>query len=58
MRTHADLLVDFNTEKDKIDLSQMARDGKVALNFVEHYTGAAGARLFDAMRGGTYSMID
>jgi len=52
------LLVDFNTEKDKIDLSQMARDGKVALNFVEHYTGAAGARLFDAMRGGTYSMID
>ncbi|WP_075294590.1 M10 family metallopeptidase C-terminal domain-containing protein [Pseudomonas fluorescens] len=41
-RTHADLLVDFNTGKDKIDLSQMARDGKVALNFVENYTGAAG----------------
>jgi len=39
------LLVDFNTEKDKIDLSQMARDGKVALNFVEHYTGAAGGAI-------------
>ncbi|WP_256660402.1 M10 family metallopeptidase C-terminal domain-containing protein, partial [Pseudomonas sp. GL93] len=41
-RANADLLLDFNTGQDKIDLSQMALDGKVALNFVENYTGAAG----------------
>ena len=41
-RANADLLLDFNTGQDKIDLSQMVLDGKVALNFVENYTGAAG----------------
>ena len=41
-RTQADLLLDFNTGQDKIDLSQMAIDGKVAFNFVEEYTGKAG----------------
>lgn len=41
-RDKADLLLDFNTGQDKIDLSQMALDGKVAFNFVDAYTGAAG----------------
>ncbi|MEX5510948.1 M10 family metallopeptidase C-terminal domain-containing protein [Pseudomonas paralactis] len=41
-RTNADLLVDFNTGQDKIDLSQMAIDGKVAFNFVDSYSGKAG----------------
>ncbi|WP_415840103.1 M10 family metallopeptidase C-terminal domain-containing protein [Pseudomonas synxantha] len=41
-RTQADLLLDFNTGQDKIDLSQMAIDGKVAFNFVEEYTGKTG----------------
>ena len=41
-RANADLLLDFKTGQDKIDLSQMALDGKVTLNFVDNYTGAAG----------------
>ena len=41
-RTQADLLLDFNTGQDKIDLSQMAIDGKVAFNFVDEYTGKPG----------------
>ena len=41
-RTNADLLVDFNTGQDKIDLSQMSIDGKVAFNFVDSYSGKAG----------------
>ncbi|WDG44224.1 M10 family metallopeptidase C-terminal domain-containing protein [Pseudomonas synxantha] len=41
-RTQADLLLDFNTGQDKIDLSQMSIDGKVAFNFVEEYTGKTG----------------
>ncbi|MFQ6347319.1 M10 family metallopeptidase C-terminal domain-containing protein [Pseudomonas sp. R11F] len=44
-RTQADLLLDFNTGQDKIDLSQMAIDGKVAFNFVNAYTGQAGDTL-------------
>ena len=41
-RANADVLLDFKTGQDKIDLSQMALDGKVTLNFVDNYTGAAG----------------
>ena len=41
-RTQADLLLDFNTGQDKIDLSQMAIDGKVEFNFVDEYTGKPG----------------
>ncbi|WP_259641777.1 M10 family metallopeptidase C-terminal domain-containing protein, partial [Pseudomonas salomonii] len=41
-RANADLLLDFNSGQDKIDLSQMAIDGKVTFNFVDAYSGQAG----------------
>jgi Ca2+-binding RTX toxin-like protein len=41
-RERADLLMDFTTGKDKIDLSQMSKSAGVDLNFVDKYTGKAG----------------
>ncbi len=41
-RNSADLLMDFTTGKDKIDLSQMSKDAGVTLNLVDKYTGKAG----------------
>ncbi|NWD21600.1 M10 family metallopeptidase C-terminal domain-containing protein, partial [Pseudomonas sp. IPO3778] len=41
-RERADLLMDFTTGKDKIDLSQMSKSAGVDLNFVDKYTSKAG----------------
>ncbi|TKK01813.1 alkaline protease [Pseudomonas fluorescens] len=59
-RANADLLLDFNTGQDKIDLSQMALDGKVSLNFVDNYTGKAGDTIikFNPLSGRYLLAID
>lgn len=59
-RANADLLLDFKTGQDKIDLSQMALDGKVTLNFVDNYTGAAGDTIikFNPLSGRYLLAID
>ena len=59
-RANADLLLDFKTGQDKIDLSQMALDGKVTLNFVDSYTGAAGDTIikFNPLSGRYLLAID
>ena len=59
-RANADVLLDFKTGQDKIDLSQMALDGKVTLNFVDNYTGAAGDTIikFNPLSGRYLLAID
>ncbi|NWA64997.1 M10 family metallopeptidase C-terminal domain-containing protein, partial [Pseudomonas reactans] len=41
-RDSADLLLDFTTGKDIIDLSAMSKSAGVALNYVDKFTGKAG----------------
>jgi len=42
LRDSADLLVDFTTGKDTIDLSEMSAKEGVTLNYVSQYSGRAG----------------
>ncbi len=41
-RNNADLLMDFTTGKDKIDLSKLSENAHVTLNHVNQYSGQAG----------------
>ncbi len=41
-RENADLLLDFNTGQDKIDLSAMSQSAGVTLNYVDKFGGKAG----------------
>jgi Ca2+-binding RTX toxin-like protein len=41
-RNNADLLMDFTTGKDKIDLREMSKNARVTLQYVNQYTGKAG----------------
>lgn len=41
-RNNADLLMDFTSGKDKIDLSKMSENAQIALNYVSQYSGRPG----------------
>lgn len=44
---NADMLMDFKTGKDKIDLTAMSKNAQVPLNQVKYYTGQIGDTIID-----------
>ncbi len=59
-RERADLLMDFTTGKDKLDLSAMSASAGVSLNFVDKYSGKPGDTIikFNSMTGRYLLAVD